>query len=138
MKSEKRRSDEQLEKALAEVLDAERAGVFRNTMVQSVRESSGIPLVGSPRFWVPLAAAAALAFGVWGLMFARYLGEIREQAAQNSAILRTESLAVAFSGCMNGPGIAGNATCARLDLDSDGDVDLADFSRSQLASASNR
>jgi hypothetical protein len=120
-----------VERALLELDEAERAGVFSPTPLCANRHGAR-PLFQSFRFWVPFAAAAALAISGWTTMF---LVEINSIRAKRTGVLTSGNVnpgeSVAFADCLSGPGRDLALRCMVYDFDADGDVDLADFGRSQ-------
>lgn len=122
-----------IERALFELDEAERAGVFEPTPLRGGQHGLR-PLFRSYRFWVPFAAAAMLAISVWTTMFVVEINSIR---AKRTDLLTSGKVnpgeSVAFADCLSGPGRDLTSRCMVFDLDADGDVDLADFGRSQQA-----
>lgn len=138
-----------LEALLREAAAAEQAGVFRATELNAerlLRESSQAPVplsVSIGRKWIPVAAAIGIAAILWPVMYSREFSNIREEVrlAQHSAVGDGAAggsdvvLASHISGCVAGPEAGGGQPCHDYDFDADGDIDLADFSRYQLAYA---
>jgi hypothetical protein len=130
-----------IETALTELESAEKAGLFRATPVQEARLLTPVQSTAAPwarlwniRLWGPLAAAAVIAVSVWGWMFQRELVSIRHQASGVSMELRLASSDLGrFADCFAGPGKSVASPCSVFDADSDGDVDLADYSARQGA-----
>ncbi len=131
-------SDGDLQQLLLHAAKAETAGVFRQTPVDTAlimaetrgrRGWLGITLIATP-----IAACMALWFGLVELNPGAPIANVPISAV----ISNTEaggsdcvSLAV-LNSCLTGPGatsLPGDCACA--DLDSDGDVDFADFGRFQ-------
>jgi hypothetical protein len=119
-----------IEQALDELESAGRARLFEPTPVSAadlLARSSGCatrPALRRSRFGVPLAVAATITLVVWSGLFFREVQSVRSRAA-----------AAPFSNCLTGPGQSMPLPCHFHDQDADGDVDLADFSRTQLADA---
>lgn len=133
-----------VEDALLAHDDADRAGVFRVTPVNADDLFGGPVVVRSPRLvfraGVAVAATIVLAVGVWSWLFQMELSRLRSAAITgNSVALQSDALPVrcdaCISECVTGPVPNKPADCDRYDYDADGDVDLADFSRYQLAYA---
>ena len=116
-----------LEHAWSELEQAEKAGVFLRTRVgaaELVYAPVRVTSVWSRRVFtrlLPVAAAIALAVALWG-WFSR--------SGQDGQIGR-----LAFHDCFGGPTAEAMTVCREHDYDTDGDVDLADFSAFQLAFA---
>lgn len=133
-----------IEALLRDAAAAEEAGVFRGTELNAervLRESSEIPVplrVTIGRKWIPVAAAIGIAAILWPVLYAMEFTNIRdkvrlaqEDAAGDGAVV----LASHISGCVAGPEARSGQHCDDVDYDTDGDIDLADFSRYQLAYA---
>jgi hypothetical protein len=142
-----------LERLMAEAAQAEQAGVFQATQIETAGLLSR-PVVRPSWFrrhqhaLVGLPVAACLAFvAVLGTLHYGVPdsltpvtvngpnGDINMTSNRSAAVgHRTADLLMS---CFSGPGREFvSAECAVADLDSDGDVDLADFSAFQLAEAS--
>ncbi len=142
-----------LERLMAEAAQAERAGVFQATEIEAasllsrpaVRPSwfrrhqhalVGLPVAACLAF---VAVLGTLHFGVPGTITQVAINDSNGESSMTSntapaAGHRTEDVLMS---CFSGPGGGFlSAECAIADLDSDGDVDLADFSAFQLAQAS--
>lgn len=121
-----------MEKALRELHAAEGAGVFRATPTAE-RSPQGLwrVVVVHRRLFVPLAAAAALAIGVWGMMWSVQLDRLRAQKLGPVASAVESDCDGSFLKCFQGMG-AGGDRCAAFDYDHDGDIDLADFGVYQM------
>lgn len=147
MKSRREHLDP-VELGLAELSDADRAGLFRATPVDRAwLANPDSPQASERPGWLPLltrgrmVAAAALlvfAFGVWGLMFRHQLANLREsartttvQVADAASIQPAELIA-----CLRGPVGDGVEGCQGGDLNRDGRIDLADYGTLQVAYAS--
>lgn len=139
-----------LEEALGELHTASRAGVFEQTPVDTrqLLDTSLAPtwvsMLRRARVWVPLAAAAVLAIGVWGAMFSHQIASIRsrqqflDRGTSSAGSAVGDTISVTFAGCQAGPGVVVLSGCRTHDYDADGDVDLADFGTYQLAYAASR
>lgn len=128
-----------LEQMLGELGEAEGAGVFRRTFVNSASLVGGarprIRLFGTRKLaWIPAAACVMLAIGVGTLAlksgvapiggFAQFVGNVSPAVPGEL---------IGFHECLGGPGGAAVNGCLVHDYDSDGDVDLADFTAYQSA-----
>lgn len=129
-----------IESALAELSAAESAGVFSQTpvdvtvLVNAGAEPTPILLRLRPAHWLSAAAVFLLAMGVWSMMFHRELSDIRSQRAYIAALVQAADYG-AFHRCIQGPVGSLVNPCDDHDYDADGDVDLADFRRFQIAYA---
>jgi len=133
-----------IEALLRESAAADEAGVFRSTELNAervLRESSHAPVplsVTIGRKWIPVAAAIGIAAVLWPVLYSMEFADIREKtrvAQQNAAENGSVVLASNISGCVAGPDGASGQPCENYDYDADGDIDLADYSRYQLAYA---
>ena len=133
-----------IERALLTLDDAEHAGLFRRTSVSAdelLRASGGMGTSGLPKWalrLVPLAASVLLAVGLGGWMFQRELARVRDAQGDASTIVVaavSQSDWSAFHKSFTGPKGTRTAVVGDHDLDADGDVDIADFSKYQLALA---
>ncbi len=135
-----RRHLDPIEDGLAELAEAQRAGVFGRTPI----DAGQCLLADEPRAPVnvrrlmarlmPVAAVLVLAVTVWTTMFALQLSEIRENKQMLAAGQAKPD--TSFATCMNGPsgdGLSGQ--CGELDRDTNGQIDLRDFGSYQLAYA---
>ena len=135
-----------IEQLIAEADQAERAGVFRASRIDTVEltRSPGdgqVPFfVSWRRFGMPMAACFVLAIGVWAGLFNRELSNIQDRRllADNSSGGQTSP--EGFLRCLDGPEAGAAGACSSYDFDNDGDVDLLDFSsfQSTYALASTR
>ncbi len=142
-----------LERLMAEAAQAEQAGVFQATEIEAASLLSR-PAVRPSWFrrhqhaLVGLPVAACLAFvAVLGTLHYGAPGTFTQVVVNSptgennmtsdaSAAVGHRTADVLMS-CFSGPGRGFLSTeCATADLDSDGDVDLADFSAFQLVEAS--
>jgi hypothetical protein len=136
-----------VETLLRDCSQAEQAGVFNATRIDTTRLAQRATVDGSSslrldaikahpalwRFrWLSVAAAVALAIGVGGWLFSHEIHQIRGRLAIKPVQAQTcdEALAV---GCQSGPARSFVAGCEACDTDHDGDVDLFDRGRLQLA-----
>jgi len=131
-----------IEALLREAAAAEEAGVFRGTELNAerlLRESASAPVplgVTIGRKWIPVAAAIVIAAILWPVLYSMEFSDIREKARlaqQDAGNGDAVVLASHISGCVAGPDAGGGQPCHDYDYDADGDIDLADFSRYQLA-----
>lgn len=138
--TENRHKPDEFEQLLAEFASADAAGVFRQTphpvdtgLVASGSARLARPRWLAPRRLVPVAAAAVVAFCVWGWLFQRELDAVRGRAQlRNAATLVTDGgCDAAFLQCFGGSA-NGTRDCAAFDFDHDGDVDLADYGIHQV------
>lgn len=137
-----------IEAMLADLHDAECAGVFRDTAIEPAellaKNTNTAPVVSRP-WWLraaPVAAAILLTVTVWSVMFAVQLREVRHTSAnrwvdsRDAVSTRLVSMKT-FAECRNGPADTPlSPACVRFDYDADGDVDQRDFSSFQVAMAS--
>ena len=129
------------ESALCDADQARRAGVFRATPLdaRSLISQAGSDGTRPRRIALRFAAVAALlviTLLVWGGMFASQLAQLKARSRGTTApqVASAESI----SSCLGGPAGALSTPCRSFDLDADGDVDMADVSRYQLAYAAPR
>lgn len=131
------------EQALAELREAELAGVFQPTRVKAgevLRAGMPSQAMGLRRLSVRLVAVAAvlmLAVTVWTGMFQREFANLREQKnALVAAVSPVGAGSMSFADCMSGPSVTlTSSACSLHDHNGDGVVDLRDYSTLQLASA---
>jgi len=125
-----------IEEMLSELGDAEQAGVFRRTFVDAgslVRERPDQAL--SQRLshhkliWMPAAACIALVVCIGTLVHKAGFGpDGHSQIMGSLSSANMVSPLAGFYDCITGPGGAVDNGCVAYDYDSDGDVDLADYS----------
>jgi hypothetical protein len=134
-----------IELALLDLEVAEQAGLFQRTSVSAdelMQAAGGASATGLPKWarrMVPLAASVLLAVGLGGWMFQRELARVRDGRGDVSTIVVAAAPHPdwsAFHKSFTGPKGAQTAVIDDHDLDADGDVDIADFSKYQLALAS--
>ena len=130
-----------IESALRDADLAKRAGVFRATPLdaRSLVSPAGSDEARGRRLALRFAAVAALlaiTVLVWGGMFASQIAQLKARS-RGTTILQVAS-AESISSCLAGPAEALSTQCRSFDLDADGDVDMVDVSRYQLAYASPR
>jgi len=146
--SDQRNQLDPVEALWRELNAAEHGGVFARTPV-SLETVDTLPdpqRVGDPllpawvvylrRRWVPVAAMLALVVSVWGFLLARELNHIREDRAATAASLTRpgDKLGDRFAlRCLSGPGGSIDEGCRSFDLDTDGQVTLADYGALQRA-----
>jgi len=132
---------DRLERAMLELHAAEEAGVFQPTRLDAERLLRPAEVrVLWPFLWsrrgLAVAAGLALAFGVWGSMFAYKIGHLRDMRVMPVVTAGAGAAGCDdcnFFGCLAGPAVRIAAACSTHDYDLDGDVDLADFRQYQLA-----
>jgi len=140
-------SPSHLEKLIAQAVAAERAGVFRRTDVGALLPATGRRPAPVILRWrrvaavaVPLAACVALAVllrpGADGGS-GRLVSDIG--SAPGAVVVRCHAVDLTverFNSCFTGPGAdALTEECGCADIDDDGDVDMMDFGRYQVAVA---
>jgi len=133
-----------IERALLAHEAAEREGVFRATPVDvrafvapGARAGAPFPMV---RAGVAVAATVVMAVGVWSWLFRTELDHLRSSSSQGTTVAMRSNEAqercdACIADCVTGPKPDQPVDCDRYDYDADGDVDLADFGRYQLAYA---
>lgn len=134
MDSDKRHLDG-VERGLLDCREAQSAGVFRTTPLDvDAVLNEPMPIVRRLRWFhvTPVAAALVLAIGLGAYMLNDEIGYVREHRARLATARHAQKQ---FAYNITGPRQSTNAEEAPLDLDQDGDIDLADFSRYQLAYA---
>lgn len=132
-----------VELAMLELEQANLAGVFDRTSIdaEALLAAEPVTSVRGPRLRLsrvlPIAAAIGVAACVWGVMFKAQLDSIRPRATTTPVVARVKanSPTLAFVTCLAGPSGSTSAECRPHDFDDDGNVDLADFSKYQLAFA---
>ena len=121
-----------LETLLSDLDAAERAGVFRQTplaeLVETTRARQSRFYLVSPKWAV--AAALVMAAGVWTYMFRSNIDDARMKARE-VRMAAAMNLQTTMVFCTAGPDEALGGACGRVDFDRDGDVDLSDFSKYQ-------
>ncbi len=133
-----------VESMLLELDAVEQAGVFQRTAIDAVGlVSEPVPVNQSSRLRIllrlaPVAATVALAVGVWSLQSNDGINSTAQPGSGSGSMASASfaSCGDGFLGCFTGPTDGVPADCQSHDYDSDGDVDLADFSTYQLAYAS--
>ena len=133
-----------IEDAIAELNAAERAGVFNRSPIEAheLLAADRVPdWARSPRallrLW-PVAAVVGLAAVVWSWMFYAEITDLRQRSMLLANASRSHAAEeyAPFNTCFRGPrGQSVGGDCRPHDLDTDGDVDLADFRNFQLAYA---
>ncbi len=130
---------DRFDELLAEFAAAKQSGVFGTTPTTGIThgvavvETAPQPWWLAPRRLVPIAAAAVVAFTVWGWLIQRELGAVRERARLGnvSTLVADGGCDAAFLNCFGGSA-NGTRHCTAFDFDQDGDVDLADYGVHQL------
>ncbi len=128
-----------IEQALAELAEAEQAGVFRPTRLDERGLLSSGQSVAQPawlkwgKHWAALAAMLGISAVVWSSMFKMQFDNIGSGRDQ-SLVTATLEGATPNSGCsgdflhcFNGPTALAMTTCRTFDFDLDGDIDLLDM-----------
>jgi hypothetical protein len=129
-----------LERDLLDLHAAEEAGVFRPTRVNRAvllrsARAHRFSFFRSYRVLVPIAACFVMVVGVWSVMFHTEVGPINGRASMVANNSTAGDLGDGIQACVSGPGSMEDASCSVYDYDSDGDVDLVDFSRHQMVVA---
>jgi hypothetical protein len=131
-----------LERDLLDLHAADKAGVFRRTRVdrrallRSPRSrQTSFSFFKSYRLLVPIAACFVMAVGVWSIMFHTEVAPVNGGASLVANNSGGGSLGGGIQACVGGPGSMEDPSCSAYDYDSDGDVDLMDFSRHQMVAA---
>lgn len=132
-----------IEIALEDLAAADRAGVFRRTpmpsnVLFSPKNGFGGYHVIAHRLRYAIAASLLLAVAVWGWMFSSTLSSLKNAAGPHQQLAANDSGRHddVIAHCLLGPLGSKSDPCWNYDYDQDGDVDLADFSKHQVASAS--
>jgi len=134
MDSEKRQLDG-VERALLDCAEARSAGVFHSTPLDiDAVLNEPMPIVRRLRWChvTPVAAAVVLAIGLGAWMLNVEIGHVRDHRARLASARHTQKQ---FAFNITGPRRSVESEQAPLDLDEDGDIDLADFRQYQLAYA---
>lgn len=129
-----------LERDLLDLHAAEEAGVFRPTQVDRVAllrsaRSRRFSSFRSYRVLVPIAACFVMVVSVWSIMFHTEVDSVNGVASMVANNSTAGDLGAGIQACVSGPGSMEDASCSAYDYDSDGDVDLMDFSRHQMVVA---
>ncbi len=130
---------DRIEELGLELRKVESAGVFGRTMVdgrQLLRSQAGRgKFVASLHHlrWLSVAACLGLAVGVGSLIHRVIPSDPTDVSAvgDNVAVMDTYNPGD-FRSCFDGPSSSLTNECSFYDQDSDGDVDLADYTRFQL------
>jgi len=131
-----------MEEALVELRSAEEAGVFEPTDVDAallVTTPAPLTRLHIRAIIGTVAAAIVLSIGIGSWMFSGEIDDLRDRAQgpQSSQFASAsdskEPCDGSFYGCMTGPADAMPSECDVHDYDEDGDVDLTDYGRYQLA-----
>ena len=134
--NEDRPQPESLEAALGEWSALQSARVFEPTPVDTRALLAAMIDDGARRDphrpmrirWGAVAAAAMLAFGMWGAMFSWQLSDVRRTASYTLGPDEFEPCRGNFLDCFAHSAVADSgASCRGFDFDGDGDIDLADF-----------
>lgn len=129
------KSPPRIDELMNELHDAQAAGVFRRTALPAESLFDAHATANNSKKRIPIAAWGAIAatilitVTVWGLMFSSQLSKLERGSNSGASIASVEVI----SQCLVGPIPSKSHPCASFDYDSDGDVDLADFSRHQVA-----
>ena len=133
-----------IEATLAELGDAERAGVFgRRPLPEREAWKDEPATVLFPLRIVrrlAIAAVIALAVGVSSLMFQKNLSSLREHSRMATTVRVADlgTIQASIAQCLGGPSGSIDPACGGVDFDGDGDVDLADFRSFQVSYAVQR
>jgi hypothetical protein len=133
-----------IEASLTELVDAQRAGVFGRTRLPEREAWKDVPAtVLFPLRTVrrlAIAAMIALAVGVWSVMFHKDLSSLQEHSRMATTVRVADlgTIQASIAQCLGGPNESIDPTCAGVDFDDDGDVDLADFRSFQASYAIQR
>jgi hypothetical protein len=136
----KQHNSESIEQLLAEAAELERAGVFNRTPVKVDSLMAASNRRGgwfSHRVKVALQMAACLALVMGGAWLWQMAGRTGTQQVASNGLHQPVPVVnmISLTRCITGPAdLALSSECATVDFDADGDVDLADFGRIQLAS----
>ncbi|MBN4058916.1 hypothetical protein JYU10_00435 [bacterium AH-315-J04] len=128
-----------LEQAIAELVEVERAGVFRPTRLDKRELLMDGQTVAGPawlkwgKHWVALAAMAGISVVVWSVMFKMQFDKIR--SGRNQSVVShaidgrspNSGCSGDFLNCFNGPTKLAMTTCQTFDYDLDGDIDMLDM-----------
>lgn len=146
--SNQRNQIDPVEALWREFHEADRAGVFARTPVSidAARSSTAPTEAIAPalpawvlqvrRRWVPIAALLAVVVSVWGFLLSRELNHIQDGRSPSVATLAQagDDIGHRFAlRCLNGPGGSIDEGCRSFDLDTDGQITLADYGAHQLA-----
>ena len=131
-----------IEEALLELKAADQAELFGRTQIDSRLPAAQRASCGSRRpvfRLLPVAAAVAMAIGVWTWMFSTELTALRKKSGASRAVVSDSPVEDqgSFFECFSGPTGGLSPICREQDYDTDrdGDVDLTDFGAYQLAYA---
>ena len=150
MKSDQKDPVDLVESLWRELEQADRAGVFSATEApRALSDRAGrssapqVAVHANPawmgplrRRWVGIAAMLGLVVSVWAFLFARELDRLREGRTPGGGLVTRsgEWGEHRFAlGCLSGPGGSIDDRCRDFDLDTDGQITLADFGAHQRA-----
>lgn len=129
---------ERLESSLRELGEADRAGLFGRTGVDTKSLFVRPVVARVNRLFVyrvgSIAAVLLVALTVWGFMFVGQVRQLRDRAR----IVTSNGTHEPFYAQLTGPTVAQAGTKNPNDFDGDGDLDLADIRTFQLRFAVNR
>lgn len=126
-----------IESSLAELDDAERAGLFGRTPLPRraawTAEPATTPFPFRTMRRLAIAAVIALAVGMWSFMFQKNLSSLREHSHMATTVRVADpgTIQASIAQCLGGPGGSVDPACGGVDFDGDGDVDLSDISAFQ-------
>jgi len=123
-----------IERNLLELEQAERAGVFRPTMISATELVHARPKLTRAQWAIrlsPIAAAVVLAIGVTVGMFQWQINHLRQRASQSTTYFTQNDSPCEgdFLQCFTGPQDRISIACKPFDFDSDGHVDLSDYGK---------
>ena len=133
-----------IETALADLGEAELAGVFARTPLPARTALDDQPaIVTFPLRTLrrlAIAAVIALAIGVWSWTFnsTQPSDSMRSHRAATLRVADLGTIQASIARCISGPAGSVDAACDGVDFDGDGDVDLADYSAFQASNAVQR
>ena len=129
-----------IEATLAELGEAEMAGLFRRTHVDAralLRSASAVTPARSTRLtWRRLSIAAVLAMAatISGWLFSSRSADVGRHSLPSGTLTASATVGCdgTFYRCLSGPNGALSDGCLAYDYDHDGDIDLVDASTYQL------
>lgn len=130
-----------IEASLKELIDAERAGLFRRTLVDVRSLLCSAPTADRElRFmrktrWISIAAVVAFAATICGWFYTTGTLNLSEDRIPGGTILVSAPNGCdgKFFTCLTGPNGTPTNACGAFDYDADGDIDLVDARTYQLS-----